>query len=109
MNGIDPQMAATRLIEQLNSMRDSAAGARVEQTAAVQSDFGALIKHYINQVNDTQQQAKAAAADFESGIGNVQLLDVMVSMQKSRIAFEALTQVRNRFLSAYQEIMNMQV
>ena len=109
MNSIDPQMAAARLIDQLQSMRDSAAGARVEQTAAVQSDFGALIKHYVNQVNDAQQQAKTLAADFESGASNVQLLDVMVSMQKSRIAFEALTQVRNRFLSAYQEIMSMQV
>ena len=91
-------------------MREGAAtGMRTDAGAAARSDFGALIKHYIDQVNDAQQQARTLAADFESGAQNVQLLDVMVSMQKSRIAFEALTQVRNRFLSAYQEIMNMQV
>ena len=109
MNAVDPQMAAARLLEQLHSMRDSAGAMQANRSASANSDFGAVMKHYVDQVNAAQQQAKTLAADFESGAGDVQLLDVMVSLQKSRIAFEALTQVRNRFLSAYQEIMNMQV
>ena len=109
MTAIDPRMDAARLIEQLNSMRDSAAGLQANRNTEAGSDFSALIRHYMGEVNNAQQQATTVAADFESGAGDVQLLDVMVSLQKSRIAFEALTQVRNRFLSAYQEIMNMQV
>ncbi|MDH3712554.1 MAG: flagellar hook-basal body complex protein FliE [Gammaproteobacteria bacterium] len=109
MTAVDPQAAATSLIAQLDSMRDNAAGLQADRKAGSGGDFSAVFRQYIDQVNSVQQQATALAADFESGARDVQLLDVMVSLQKSRIAFEALTQVRNRFLSAYQEIMNMQV
>jgi len=109
MTAVDPRMEAARLIDQLNSMRDSAAGLQANRDTAPGGDFGSLLHHYIGEVNSTQQQATTLAANFESGASDVQLLDVMVSLQKSRIAFEALTQVRNRFLIAYQEIMNMQV
>ena len=40
---------------------------------------------------------------------NVSLEDTMVSMQKAQIGFQATLQVRNRLVSAYSEIMNMQV
>jgi flagellar hook-basal body complex protein FliE len=33
----------------------------------------------------------------------------MVAGQKSNIAFQATVQVRNKLVSAYQDIMNMQV
>jgi len=33
----------------------------------------------------------------------------MIEMQKASTSFRALTEVRNRMVSAYQEIMNMQV
>jgi len=34
---------------------------------------------------------------------------VMVEMQKARVSFEAVSQVRNKLVEAYREIMNMQV
>lgn len=105
----DPGIAAARLIGQLQSLRASAAGTPAEGTGPSGSDFAALMRQYVDQVNQTQQRSASLAADFEAGARDVELLDVMVSMQRSRIAFEALVQVRNRFLSAYQEIMNMQV
>ena len=37
------------------------------------------------------------------------LVRVMVAAQKSNVAFQALTQVRNRVVSAYQDIMNMPI
>ena len=40
-------------------------------------------------------------------ISNLQ--DVMVSIQKANISFQQTVQVRNRLVSAYHEIMNMQV
>ena len=46
---------------------------------------------------------------FEIGDDSVSMPEVMVAVQKASISFEAVTQVRNRLLSAYQEIMNMQV
>ncbi|MES2934461.1 MAG: flagellar hook-basal body complex protein FliE, partial [Pseudomonadota bacterium] len=40
---------------------------------------------------------------------SVNLSDVMISMQKASISFQATVQVRNKLVSAYQEMMNMQV
>jgi len=39
----------------------------------------------------------------------VELSEVMVAMQKASLSFEATTQVRNKLLSAYKEVMNMTV
>ena len=39
----------------------------------------------------------------------VSLEETMVAMQKAQIGFQATLQVRNRLVSAYSEIMNMQV
>ena len=49
------------------------------------------------------------AAAFEMGDPNVDLADTMLALQKSSLSFQALSQVRNKLVSAYQEIMNMQV
>ena len=45
---------------------------------------------------------------FRSGEG-VPLTDVVLSMQKSSMAFEATLQVRNKVLKAYEDILSMPV
>jgi flagellar hook-basal body complex protein FliE len=63
----------------------------------------------IDQVNQTQQRAAQLSNAFQRGEPGVELPQVMVEMQKASVSFRALTEVRNRVVSAYQEIMNMQV
>jgi flagellar hook-basal body complex protein FliE len=46
---------------------------------------------------------------FERGDTSVSLAQVMVAGQKSSLAFQALSQVRNHLLTAYEEVMNMPV
>jgi len=46
---------------------------------------------------------------FALGDDSVNLSDVMISMQKAGISFQSTVQVRNKLVSAYQDIMNMQV
>ena len=72
-------------------------------------DFQALIKKSIDSVNAQQMQAGQLAKQFELGDPNVDLVRVMVEMQKARVSFEATSQIRNKFVEAYREIMNMQV
>jgi len=67
------------------------------------------MKDSINQVNEAQSHAKAMATAFEAGSPDVNLPEMMVAMQKASLSFQAMTQVRNKLLSAYQEVMNMQV
>jgi flagellar hook-basal body complex protein FliE len=80
-----------------------------ETATAGPTDFGALLKASIEQVNDSQQSAGAAAQSFEAGAPNTDLGEVMVALQKADISFKAMTEVRNRLVNAYQEIMNMPI
>ena len=72
-------------------------------------DFAAALQAALERVNESQQSALDLARRFETGKGEVALHEVMLSMQKANIAFQGVVQVRNRLVSAYQEIMNMQI
>jgi flagellar hook-basal body complex protein FliE len=78
-------------------------GSGVEKTS-----FSELVKGAVNSVNDLQQESSVMAAAYESG-DDVPLTDVVLSMQKSSIAFEATLQIRNKVIKAYEDIKNMPV
>ncbi len=71
--------------------------------------FAEALKGALIRTNETQQQARAMARNFELGAPDTQLHDVMISLQKANISFQQTVQVRNRLVAAYQDIMNMQV
>lgn len=72
-------------------------------------DFSQVLKQSIDQVNRTQTEAQAQQLAFQSGESGADLQDVMVSLQKASLSFQTMVQVRNKLVTAYQEIMNMQV
>lgn len=73
------------------------------------NDFKNLLKNSIESVNETQQTAGAMKTGFETGDPNANLTDVMIQVQKADLSFRAMTEVRNKLVTAYQEIMNMPV
>lgn len=73
------------------------------------TEFSNLLRKGIEQVNQTQQSATSLATAFEKGTPGVELPQVMLEMQKASVSFRALTEVRNRLVNAYQEIMNMPI
>jgi flagellar hook-basal body complex protein FliE len=72
-------------------------------------DFAQVLKNSIEQVNQTQQQAETLAANFAAGDGNANLHDVMIALQKANVSFQEMVQVRNKLVSAYNDVMNIQV
>lgn len=72
-------------------------------------DFSEMMENAVNSVNDQQMQAKELVTAYEQGDSRVDLTQVMISMQKASISFEAMTQVRNRLVRAYEDIMNMPI
>jgi flagellar hook-basal body complex protein FliE len=76
---------------------------------ASDSGFVGAFKDALNAVNASQQQAAALSKEFQAGSEAVGLEETMIAMQKANISFQALVQVRNRAISAYHDIMNMQV
>lgn len=104
----------TKGIDQmLGVLRATAAQAagRVPETEATaeNSEFAQILKKSIDQVNQTQQQAETMAANFAAGDNNENLHEVMISLQKANLSFQQMVQVRNKLVSAYNDIMNMQV
>ena len=82
----------------LAEMRALAAQAREVQPTEQPSqaaDFAKLLKQSIDAVSDTQKHAATLAESFERGDPKVQLSEVMIALQKARISFQAMTQVRN--------------
>jgi flagellar hook-basal body complex protein FliE len=76
--------------------------------ASQQSDFAATLKGAIDGVSGELQHANALQQQFVSGTGDVSLSDVMLASQKASLSFQAVLQVRNKLVSAYQDIMNIQ-
>ena len=70
--------------------------------------FSQAVRSMVQNVNDSQIVAKNQRTAFEKG-DDIPLTDVVLSMQKSSLSFEATLQVRNKVLKAYEEIMNMPV
>ncbi len=69
--------------------------------------FGDLLKQSIDSVNGLQQDASQLKTDFQTGARDVDLSEVMLATQKADVAFQAMTEVRNKLVEAYKDIMNM--
>jgi flagellar hook-basal body complex protein FliE len=99
-----------QMISELRSVSSSlspkpAAGA----PAADGADFASALKTAIDQVSQAQQSAQQMTQEFATGESNVNLQDVMVNLQKANVSFQQMVQVRNKLVSAYNDIINMQV
>jgi flagellar hook-basal body complex protein FliE len=73
------------------------------------SEFASLLSKGIDSVNQSDQRATQLSNAFQRGEPGVELPQVMLEMQKATLSFRAVTEVRNRLVTAYQDIMNMQV
>jgi len=100
-------MSEINAIHSLNLQNFSKAEMSPKEAGGI--DFYQLVQDQIGQVNSFQKNSARLADRFERGVDGVGLAEVMVAGQKSTVAFQALLQVRNKALSAYQDIMNMPV
>lgn len=99
-----------QVLTQLRSMASVAQGQSAAAPAAAEGgDFSNMLKSAIDKVSETQQQAGELATSFEKGDGQVDLTEVMVALQKAKISFQAMVEVRNKLVSAYQDVMNMPI
>ncbi len=104
MNEISPQ----QLLSQIRAVQSELHGPQAVQPAAG-NGFGDLLKSAISDVNDVQKSAAGMKQAFETGNTQASLAEVMIASQKADLSFRAMTEVRNKLVNAYQEIMNMPV
>ncbi|MET0268238.1 MAG: flagellar hook-basal body complex protein FliE [Duganella sp.] len=82
---------------------------QTEAPAAPKVEFTDALKTALDAVNAAQVKSSDMGKRFAMGDESVSLSDMMIAMQKSSINFQAAIQVRNKLVTAYHDIMNMQV
>lgn len=82
--------------------------AQADTTPAAAPSFSEALQGAIKSVDDLQQKARVIGDNYEKG-QDIPLTDVVLSMQKASIAFEATLQIRNKVIKAYEDIKNMPV
>ncbi len=118
MNGIDTRQIAAMAAQMRNAVAGMQAAAAPTAPAvagaaaagpSTRVDFSQALRAQLDQVNALQENSRTLGERFAIGDDSVHLSDVMLSMQKSSIALQATVQVRNKLVTAYHDIMNMQV
>jgi len=71
--------------------------------------FAAAMSQALKSVSAQQGEATRLQREVQLDNPTVSLEQTMVAMQKGQLGFQAALQVRNQFVRAYTDIMNMQV
>ena len=102
------QMVNPGMINPANSLEGAARSDIINPSNSTdKTSFSDLLKQAVDSVNETQSRSPQLQTAYELGDTSVDITQVMIQMQKASVSFEAMTQVRNRLVSAYQDIMNM--
>lgn len=105
-NGIEQMLSALR------TTAAQAVGKPVAESSAAPAggaDFAQILQSSIDKVNQTQQSADQMAEKLAAGDTSQNLHEVMIALQTASVSFQEMVQVRNKLVSAYQDVMNIQV
>jgi flagellar hook-basal body complex protein FliE len=105
-------MQIQQVLAEMRALQARATGGPADTASTSQAagaDFASLMKSSVDQIAAMQNQASALAQAYEGGDKSVDLTKVMLEVQKADLAFRAMTQVRNKLLDAYTQVMNMSV
>jgi flagellar hook-basal body complex protein FliE len=103
-------MQISQVLAEMRALQARASGISEAPTANAQpSEFANLMKGSVDNVAVMQNHATALANAYEAGDKSVDLTNVMLEVQKASLAFRAMTEVRNKLVDAYQQVMNMSV
>jgi flagellar hook-basal body complex protein FliE len=103
-------MQINQVLAEMRALQSRASGISESPAPAAQpSDFANLMKDSVDHIATMQNQATSLANAYEAGDKSVDLTRVMLEVQKAGLAFRAMTEVRNKLVDAYQQVMNMSV
>ena len=105
-------MSVDQVLMQMRVLAAQAKG--VQDASNVEStkggaNFSDLLVKSIDAVNESQQASSELKTRFDMGDQGVSMVDVAVASEKAKIAFTAMSEVRNKLVKAYQDVMSMQV
>mgnify|MGYP000569062265 FL=1 len=112
INSVLAEMRSLRTqVQKTDALRPEISPNKIQGTQETQPlpKFGDLLANAVNSVNDTQLKSAELSTAFQQGDPTVSLSQVMIQSQKASVSFQALTQVRNKVVQAYEDVMKMPV
>jgi len=81
---------------------------QAEVASKVSMPFSEVVEKAVNGVNEMQVQADNKSADLISGKTD-DVHDVSIAMQRSKLSFELMMEIRNKLLDTYKEVSRIQM
>jgi len=97
------------VLQQLKATAVQAQQITPQPLAAGSVNFAGELQVALGRISEASNTARTQAEKFSLGVPGIGLNDMMVDLQKSSVSLAMGVQVRNKLVSAYQEMMNMQV
>ena len=87
----------------------TAYGAVDSGTSGGMDGFGTALTNALQGVVDSGHDADAKSVQAITGAGSANLTDVVTAVNKAQMALQTTVAIRDRVVSAYQEIMRMPI
>ncbi|MGN7356006.1 flagellar hook-basal body complex protein FliE [Paenibacillus sp. SAF-054] len=102
---IQNTMFSTQAVQPLKMLEGAQSSASTPSESL--SKFGSYLEDAINQIAEQEQASKDMSNKFM--LGQVDVDQVMISGEKALLSLQLTSQIRNKAIEAYQEIMRTQV
>ena len=102
-------MAIQQVLAQMRALQAQAGAGPEAVQAPPQGQFADLLAQSINKVAENQSVAGEMTQAFSRGEPDTDLTSVMIATQKARVSFEAMVEVRNKLVEAYDDIRRMPI
>ncbi|MEM8682580.1 MAG: flagellar hook-basal body complex protein FliE [Pseudomonadota bacterium] len=109
MNNISPEQLLGQIRSMSRTLQSPTAPTMERPAGTERTEFGSLMKNTLDSVNAAQKSSAAMKMDLQLEKPGVTLPEVMIASAKADLSFRAATEVRNKLVTAYQDIMNMPV
>ena len=93
---------------QIPDLSGKFSGGQIDRPGAAARSFGDVLKDSIGEVNTLQKAADEAVKQMAAGEER-NIHQTMIALEKANISFQLMIQIRNKIVSAYQEVMRVQV
>ncbi|NGP87405.1 flagellar hook-basal body complex protein FliE [Fodinibius halophilus] len=99
---------ASEIIKQANEIELSPERQEIQTEKGDKASFANVLTDAINSVDETMKTSDKEVQKFISGESD-NVHDVMISMQRAKLSFDLMVEVRNKAVETYQEVSRMQI
>lgn len=109
MNQISPEQLLSQIRTMSQALKAPSAPVSPVSAPTETMSFANTMKTTLSSVSEAQKASSSMKVAHQQDPSSVSLADVMVASEKAKLQFMAVTEVRNKLVTAYQDIMNMPV